>query len=1186
MAALYAAALGSVTAAVQSDEPHELPNLWISRGQLEDSPDEASVEHAFELERFKRLGDFPRLVPRIIGGQPAEPDAFSWQVDLGNCAGTLIAREWVLTAAHCVGGGMPDSVRVGSYERREGQEIEVSAIHIHPEYSKFLIHDIALLHLARAAPEALGVVALPDLATHNRLAAPGRTATAIGWGDAEPGFAPTHLQQADLLLEGCGQNYNYQVCTATLASATEPTNICFGDSGGPLLALDGGRYYQIGITSSTGGGKPGGQFACLSGGDFTKVASHLDWISSVTGTAFVEPPPVPEDPVAVDICSRTPAVLEEILSITGVADCATVTDADLAVITHMNFSNVGLTALQAGDLAGLSGLAFLNLRDNELTQLPAGLFANLAALAELVLDDNRLETLPADVFDPLAALTRLDLVGNSLRGLPEGVFDTLGSLAELNLGGNPIAALPEGIFADLTELRILSLGESFGSLMLAAGVFDGLEGLLWLTLRGVASLPADLFGGTGDLLELEVSNGALSSLPAGVFDNLSRLYKLNLNGNPLVAVPEGIFTNLTELGILFLGEGNGSLTLTAGVFDGLEGLLWLTLRGVGSLSADVFADTPNLLDLGIYDGALSSLPAGVFDNLSSLTDLYLAANPIAELPSGIFDELGKLTKLSLIANGIAEPPSGIFDNLGSLTELDLFGNRIAALPSGIFDELGKLGSFIELNLEGNPLTELPSGIFDNLSGLITLNISRNDIAELPSGIFDKLSGLVVLKFEGNPIAALPEGMFANLPGLVTIFLGDRTEPLTLTADVFDGLERLQRLRLYGVASLPADVFAAKPNLRELQVIEGTLSSLPAGVFEGLTNLRMLSLEDNELTTLPAGLFAGLTNLESLHLLGNPGTPFILIPKLESVGSGHQNGTVKLRVIVAEGAPFETSVNWTATGGVIGATTGRVSVPGGSLYSEPFSVTSADSRGQISIGVSDPTFLDFSDYSRQALKLAVGDPLMLDLATLPSIGEQFVVDEDIPGMPAGDWAPDGLSRAEFSSVNGQVAITFRHGGRIEEEGITYTCMRSGSCAIEGTRVTKGIILVSEPAEQADLMVAGVGELVDEKTVFQEKVYNGYELDDSTVTLRSVAGEITRVSFLDPGGDLIFVDFGSDDPTTEVVITLEEFAGALEESPYDQPGTRYAQGLATVTVANPTELTWLSPENSQKKLVRGC
>ena len=1290
--ALCAAALGPALATAQTDEPPGPPNLRGSRGQQEVLPGEPPVEDALGLETYNIRSDLPPVAPYIIGGGPAEPDTFSWQVDLGVCGGTLIARDWVLTAAHCLGEGMPASVRVGSYELGGGQEIEVSAVHIHPEYSDS-IFDIALLHLATAAPESLGVVALPDLATHNRLAAPGRTATAIGWGaigwgQTESDSRPTHLQQADLLLEGCVQDYSYNVCTTTLLFTDLATNTCFGDSGGPLLARDGGRFYQIGITSRSPDIVTRAP-TCYDGTIFEKVASHLNWISSVTGIAFVEPPPVPEDPMAVDICSRTPAVREEILSITRVADCAAVTDADLAAITRLDLSNLGLTALQEGDFAGLSGLAFLDLGDNGLTELPQSLFADLSALAELVLHRNSLRTLPADSFDPLAALTLLDLAENSLvelseeafdnlsglitlnisrndiAALPEGVFDELGSLTELNLERNPLEALPGGIFADLTELKTLSLGDRFRSLTLTAGVFDGLEGLLWLRLRGVASLSADAFAGTRDLLELDISNGALSSLLAGVFDNLSSLTELNLEENPLAEVPEGIFAGLTELKILFLGDSTGSLTVTAGTFNGLEGLRWLKLHGIASLPDDVFAGTPNLHTLDVSDGALSSLPAGMFDNLNGLIELNLEENPIAEVPEGIFANLTELEILSLgdsrdllslpfgglegflpeatddvetlvtltltagvfdglerlevlTLHSLESLPADMFAGTPSLMVLQIYDGTFSSLPAGVFDSLSSLQA---LTIDRCGITALPSGIFEEFGSLALLSLEENEIAALPSGIFDNMSSLTVLHLLGNPITAVPEGIFAELTELEILSLGERMGSLTLTDGVFDGLNGLKGLVLNGVASLPADAFADTPDLEILTVSDGALSSipsdvfdrltnlgllnlqnnglatlpaglfeglsnleilgladnefatLPAGVFNGLTNLVSLNLGGNEFTTLPAGLFAGLSNLQFLHLLENPGVPFILTPTLQPVGSGHQDGTVKLRVFVAEGAPFETGVSWTVTGEVIGPATGRVSVPAGTLYSEPFKVTWADSRGEISIALSDPNFLGVSDYIGQALALAAGDPLTLDLAALPSSREQFVVDEDIPEMPTGVWSPDLLSRASFSQVGGQTSITFSHGGRIEEDGVAYTCMNGGGCEIEGTRVTKGVVLVSEPAAQGELLVAGVGQFVDEKTVFQEKVYNGYELGDSTATLRSVAGEITRVSFLDPGGDLVFADFSSDDPATEMVITLEEFPGTLEESPYDQQQTRYARGLGTVTLVNPTDLTWL-------------
>ena len=109
--------------------------------------------------------------------------------------------------------------------------------------------------------------------------------------------------------------------------------------------------------------------------------------------------------------------------------------------------------------------------------------------------------------------------------------------------------------------------------------------------------------------------------------------------------------------------------------------------------------------------------------------------------------------------------------------------------------------------------------------------------------------------------------------------------------------------------------------------------------------------------------------------------------------------------------------------------------------------------------------------------------------------------------------------------------------------------------------------------SELLLTGSAKPVDHATIFQDKSYCGFELTGESATLSALRGVTTRVSFLDPGGDLVFVDFSSDDRAAEMVITLEEFSGDLEESPYDQPDTRYVRGLATVTITNPTELTWL-------------
>ena len=195
------------------------------------------------------------------------------------------------------------------------------------------------------------------------------------------------------------------------------------------------------------------------------------------------------DPTA-GICGRTEAVQTAILArIAGVSDCANVTDQHLAAITgELNLIAKSITALAAGDFAGLTALTTLDLNSNALTALPDGVFAGLTALTGLSLENNQLATLPPGVFAGLTALTTLDLNSNALTALPDGVFDDLTALTGLWLYGNMLTALPAGVFDDLTALTTLNLRNN-GLTMLPDGVFARLTALTTLKLAGNSETP-------------------------------------------------------------------------------------------------------------------------------------------------------------------------------------------------------------------------------------------------------------------------------------------------------------------------------------------------------------------------------------------------------------------------------------------------------------------------------------------------------------------------------------------------------------------------------------------------------------------------------------------------------------------------------------------------------------------------
>ena len=268
------------------------------------------------------------------------------------------------------------------------------------------------------------------------------------------------------------------------------------------------------------------------------------------------------------ICGRTEVVRNAILAlISGVNDCALVTDEHLAAINvHLNLYSSSISAVAAGDFAGLTSLTQLSLGGNALTTLPAGVFAGLTSLTFLDLEQNDLTTLPAGVFAGLTSLPKLELSNQSLAALAAGVFDGLTSLTRLLLINNDLTTLPAGVFAGLTSLTELRL-EGNDLTTLPAGVFDGLTSLPELNLsnQSLTTLPAGVFAGLTSLTRLKLNDNALTTLPAGVFAGLISLEELWLNHNMLTTLPDDVFEPLTSLTTLLLSDNTGARFAPAAV---------------------------------------------------------------------------------------------------------------------------------------------------------------------------------------------------------------------------------------------------------------------------------------------------------------------------------------------------------------------------------------------------------------------------------------------------------------------------------------------------------------------------------------------------------------------------------------------------------------------------------------------
>lgn len=285
---------------------------------------------------------------RIYGGRPAQQGAWPWQVSLHTakrvgqdndskvlsqfCGGSLIARQWVLTAAHCIqdferkitpAGDI--LVRSGSVNLWEGDFRRISAVFPHPNYNpQRTDNDIALLKLAEPVTQSSGPVgAIPVLQNGSQLNS--GPAVSIGWGLMEGGKIPGVLMETEIDIvpnETCNNGFAAQtrrdlggylismgvaneipedkleqafsILAPNIGNALTSNMICAGvasgersscngDSGGPLMMRrpDGG-WIQVGIVSW--GKMPlGAETSCglpSLYGVYTRVSNYFDWIGT------------------------------------------------------------------------------------------------------------------------------------------------------------------------------------------------------------------------------------------------------------------------------------------------------------------------------------------------------------------------------------------------------------------------------------------------------------------------------------------------------------------------------------------------------------------------------------------------------------------------------------------------------------------------------------------------------------------------------------------------------------------------------------------------------------------------------------------------------------------------------------------------------------------------------------------
>nr|XP_014986607.2 serine protease 44-like isoform X1 [Macaca mulatta] len=272
----------------------------------EPPPVGAPGSQAAGQSRRKTVTPAPVLFPsacgkrfaRIIGGLRSPDRKWPWQVSLQTsnrhiCGGSLIARRWVLTAAHCISSHLEYRVKLGDtnvhHRSKTALVVPVRDIVIHRYFmsSGIIENDIALalLHFPVNYSTHIQPVCLPEQAF---MVQADTKCWVTGWGKVNETDSSkkivTELQEAELsimLHDKCNKVFkekmrirNEMVKKGTVCGYNDQgKDSCQGDSGGPLVCELNGTWFQVGIVSwgigCSNKGYPG---------VYTEVSFYKKWI--------------------------------------------------------------------------------------------------------------------------------------------------------------------------------------------------------------------------------------------------------------------------------------------------------------------------------------------------------------------------------------------------------------------------------------------------------------------------------------------------------------------------------------------------------------------------------------------------------------------------------------------------------------------------------------------------------------------------------------------------------------------------------------------------------------------------------------------------------------------------------------------------------------------------------------------
>jgi V8-like Glu-specific endopeptidase len=229
-------------------------------GPSANEPSGADNEHIDRIVQGELTNDFPATAALMGDGM-----AF--------CTGTLVAPRLVVTAAHCLEEGDPESIYFGSEPGSGGTVVGVQSSIGHPQYveSGGYVGDIGVVVLSESP---FGVEPVP-LSPRNADDLNGATITYVGYGDTQGTGGEGYKKKAN--------GHITDLFDDVIEVQPEDGSACYGDSGGGVYHEDNGVLTVLGVVSF------GYTDDCMDPGGNTRTDIYVDWIGQQGGGELPDP---------------------------------------------------------------------------------------------------------------------------------------------------------------------------------------------------------------------------------------------------------------------------------------------------------------------------------------------------------------------------------------------------------------------------------------------------------------------------------------------------------------------------------------------------------------------------------------------------------------------------------------------------------------------------------------------------------------------------------------------------------------------------------------------------------------------------------------------------------------------------------------------------------------------------------